>query len=210
MIADINGSLTLLLGWTNYSECSPSITQSKKDKISKPFSKNTWQALFSTSKRTANYSFPLLPSQWLPQFALFCKICWKINTVTSSMLWLLLLFGAVEVLSLKSKTWTIVNSSVIGGKVNGKQLPSSLLRVLSSITLCSILETLMVESNLVNSLNGLKFWQQLITILQEEILWATSQSQPKKVLQLNSSSKDSSLSIILYCWLVWLVAVKPP
>jgi len=130
---------------------------SKKEKILKLCSRSIWLAHSSISKRAVNYSFQLPPSLWSHQSALSWKIYLKMSTVTLSMLLLLLSFGVAEVLLLKKKTLIIVNSSVIGGRVNGKLQLSSPLRVLSLTTMSLILEMQMVEFSLANLPNGLRF-----------------------------------------------------
>ena len=70
------------------------------------------------------------------------------------MLLFLLSFGAVEVLLLKKKILIIENSSVIGGRVNGKLLLNSHQKELSLITIFQIQEILKEALNLVNLLNG--------------------------------------------------------
>jgi len=86
------------------------------------------------------------------------------------MLLLLPLFGAVEALLLKRKTLIIVNNSVTGGKVNGKQQQNSLQRAQFLTTMFSILAIPKEEYNLANSQSGVKLWWPLIMIHLEVIL----------------------------------------
>lgn len=76
-------------------------------------------------------------------------------------------FGAVEVLWLKKITMTTENNSQTGGKANGKQLPNSLLKVLSLTIMFLIQEINKEEFNHVNSNNGQPLCNLSISILLE-------------------------------------------
>lgn len=169
---------------------------SRKSRISRLSSRSISLELSSTSKRTVNFLYRLLPFLWLLHSAPFLRSYSKNSTVTLSTLLPLPSSGHAEEPSLRKKILITERSLVTGGKANGKLPLSFPPKEQCSTTSSSTPETQKEELSPVSSQNGQRPWWLLTTTPVEVTSWVTLLCPPRRVLPLNTLSRSISLSII--------------